>query len=315
MGKTLEGLSFASTNGANAATEGFAFAVSPMTEKILLNPGDSYSSSFMVYNPVEYTDDVDYSIEVVGYYVDENYGNVFEKCEIYCEMTDWITINSPTQGVLSPGEKHTINYTINVPSDAPGGGQYASIKVDGNAHVEGEDANEESNKDEGEVSSSVKEIKSIAYIIYAEISGDTIRQGDIEEISVPSFLLSGNIKGASSIKNIGNVHGEAKYKLQVFPLFSDEEVYTNEEDPATATILPDRTRYEETAWDKTPSMGIFNVKYTVEFEGVTSEVTKMVIICPIWLLFLILFIIIALVIWGVVRAMNRKQDKKRNKES
>ena len=286
------------------AAGGYSFSVSPMKEKILLNPGDHYTSALTVYTSTEHDMDVKYKIEVGEFFVDENYNNIFAECGTYCEMANWIEIESPVEGVLKPGEKTIIQYTINVPEDAPGGGQYASIIVQGDPWT-GEDNGEE-DSDDGEVRSAIKEEKKIAYTIYAEVAGDVIRQGEITDVDVPSFLLSGDIKGTTAIKNTGNVHGEATYKLQIFPLFSDEEIYTNEEDPNTATILPDRTRYNETVWENTPGIGIFNVIYTVEFEGVIAQVSKMVIKCPIWLLFIIIFAIVAIVIWLVMKARARK---------
>ncbi len=290
----------------SAANERFVFSLSPMKEKILLNPGEKYSSALKVYVPQGDTADIKYKVEVEGFYVDEDYKNVFEKCNTYCEIVNWIKIESPTEGILSPGEEVIIEYTIDVPKDAPGGGQYASIIVQGDSWTEESDNDDDS--DDGDVTSTIKEEKKIAYTVYAEIAGDVIRRGEITDINVPSFLLSGDIKGSASVKNNGNVHGDAKYTLQVFPLFSNEEVYTNEEDPDTKTILPDRTRYEEIAWDGTPGVGIFNVIYTVEFEDVTAKVEKMVIICPIWLLFLIVFVIILIIIWLVVRYKSRKKQ-------
>ncbi len=285
----------------------YSFSVSPMKEKIMLNPGEKYTSSLSVYTSTNYDTKVKYQVEVDDFFVDENYNNIFSGCGDFCEMKNWITIDSPKEGILAPGEKAIIKYTIDVPEDAAGGGQYASIRIQGDAWT-GESEEEEEDTDDESVTPMVKEVKKIAYTIYAEVAGDVDKKGEILDINVPSFILSGDIKGISSVKNTGNVHGEISYKMQVFPLFSSEEIYTNEEDPVTRTILPDRTLYNETAWEKTPGMGIFNVVYTVEFEGVTGRVERMVIKCPIWMLFIIIFIIMAIIIYFVTRFRARRRD-------
>ena len=283
------------------------FSMSPMDQKIVLEPGDSYTSSLKIHNPGTHTTDVDYEVSVEPFYVDDDYTTIFEGIGNHGMIAEWIKIDSPTTGTLKPNETAEIAFTINVPEDAPAGGQYATVLV--SSHSKGQSGDG--------VSPTIDEVRRIGHLIYAEIAGDTVRQGEIIDAKVPSFLLSGNVMGASAIKNTGNVHGVATYKLQVFPLFSDEEVYTNVEEPETHTILPDRTYYNETAWEKTPEIGIFNVVYTVEFEGVTQEVSKMVIKCPVWLLFLIIFIIVAAVIWIVVRvrARGKKSGKKAEKKS
>ena len=297
------------------AEGGLAFSVSPMDEKIVLNPGDEYSSSIDVFVPTNYDNDIKYSIEVAPFFVDENYTNDFNNTYgTNNEMIKWITIESPKEGRLSSGEKTTVEYKITVPQNAPGGGQYASILVGANIWSDENSDENSNNTQEDGVSTGVKEIRKIAHTIYAEITGDVVRQGEITDVNVPGFLLSGNITGSSSVKNTGNVHGEAKYILQVFPLFSGEEIYTNEEDPQDRTILPDRTLYNETTWDQTPGIGIFNVVYTVEFEGVTQQVSKMVIKCPIWLLFIIIFIIVAIIIYFIVRAKNRGKKSRKSAE-
>jgi hypothetical protein len=291
-----------------AAEEGFSFALSPMEEKIVLNPGDEYTSSLRLYTTTEFDTGIEYQILVVGYYVDESYNNIYEECtDERCEMAKWIKIESPLEGRLSPGEEVTIKYTINVPKDAPGGGQYASIIVRADRIEDESDTGEDGGNGAKNVKSAIKEIRRIAYTIYAEIAGNIVRQGEITNTSVPSFLLSGDITGSSSVKNTGNVHGEAKYKLQVFPLFSDEEIYTNEEKPVGRTVLPDRTLYNEITWPNTPTFGIYNVVYTVEFEGVTAQVKKMVIKCPVWLLFIVIFAVISLVIWLILQIKRRRE--------
>ena len=275
------------------------FSVSPMNQKIVLNPGETYYSSFKITNPATNDFNFLYEAEVTPFYVDSDYGVIYENNGDYNQMVDWITIENP-EGTIVPNNTNELYFSIKVPENAPAGGQYAGITITSR------------NDDDPEGNSiNIKARYSIAHIIYAEIAGTTSLGGEIIEASVPSFLISGNISGSSLVKNTGNVHGTAVYKLQVFPLFSDEEMYTNEEDPVNLTILPDRARYAETVWEDTPAVGIFSVVYTVEFEGITAQVSKMVIKCPIWLLFIIIFVVFALIIYFVMRVKTKKKATKK----
>lgn len=288
------------TRGIEEADNKVGFTVSPLTESIVLEPGSSYSSSIKVSNPGTSQNDIQYEVEVQPFFVDEEYNTIFEDVGNRSLMTNWITIDSSKNGVISPNETNEVIFTINVPSDAPAGGQYADIRV-----VSANVGNGEEN------GSAIGEKIAIGHLIFAEVAGDTVRQGEIITAEVPGFLLSGDVKGIATIKNTGNVHSAATYKLQVFPLFSNEELFTNEEDPDKKTILPDRTLYNETVWEKTSSIGIFNVIYTVEFEGVTTQVSKIVIKCPIWLMFIILFVVFLLIFYFVVKIKNRKKATKK----
>lgn len=298
-----------------SAERGVAFTVSPMKEKMVLNPGDEYSSTINLSIPVGFENDIKYTVEVAPFFVDESYNNDFNNTYgTINEIVKWISIDTPKEGRLSPGQSTTIIYSVDVPEDAAGGGQYAAVLVTAKEWSEGYEDN--SNDENGKVKASLTEEKKIACRIFTEITGDITRQGEIVDINVPSFLLSGNVTGSAAIKNIGNIHGNASYRLQVFPLFSDEEIYTNEEDPDEKTILPDRTLYNETAWEQTPSIGIFNVIYTVEFEGVTTQVSKLVIKCPVWLLFIIFAIIAGIIIWIIMRIRARgKSGEKLEKKA
>lgn len=290
--------------GDKTYAEGIGISMSPPNQKIVLNAGESYTGSFTVSNAQTNDGDFRYVVEVKPFYVDGDDNIIYQDTEGYNQIVNWTKVN-PVSGVLPLGGSEKIDFTINVPSNAPAGGQYMAITVTSNlGKTKGDD-------EENELGLNMTQNISMAHIVYTEIAGTTIRQGEIQSADVPSFLLNGNITASSTIKNTGNTHGTAAYKLQVFPLFSNEEVYTNEEKPDEKTILPDRSLYNETVWDKTPDVGIFNVKYTVEFEGVTTEVSKLVIKCPIWLMFIIIFVIFALVFYFVARARARKKAAKK----
>ncbi len=268
----------------NAAT----FSVSPMNQKIILKPGEVFEGSFKVSNPASSTEDFNYKIEVQPFYVDGEYNPVYTETGDYNQIVEWVTVKNP-KGTIAPNGVVTVYYQIDVPADAPAGGQYTSLTTMQDLS--------------GEASAGVNiaTVPAIAHIIYAEVAGTTERSGEVVSIDVPSFVFGGGLSAKSSVKNTGNAHGTAKYTLKVTPLFSDEPVFTNEEDPTTMTILPDRTYYNETVWPDTPFFGVYNVVYNVEFEGISKEVSKMVIICPIWLMFVVIFGVALLIVWIVAK--------------
>lgn len=287
------------TPNAVAENKSVAFTMSPLSQKLILQPGETYTGSFRISVPSNQENNFNYTTSIQPFYVNEDYQPIFDNVEDYSLMKDWITIDSNKTGVVAPNTSTEIIYTIKVPADAAAGGQYAAISVSNNANNDTENNN----------TVGIQEQIAQAYTIFAEITGNTMKQGEILNVSVPGFLFSGKIAGSAEIKNTGNVHGNAKYTLQVYPLFSGEEVYTNEENPDTKNIMPDRTYYNTTAWDDTPWFGIYNVVYTVEFQGVTNQVKKMVIVCPVWFLFIVIFVIIALVVWLLSRSKSRKSKR------
>lgn len=279
-------------------------SMSPLNQVMVLFPGETYSGSFDISNPESNDTDFAYIVSVNPFFVDEEYHIYYAETGKLNQMVDWITVGNK-EGILKPNQATTIDFTINVPNDAPSGGQYAAITV----------YSKEADSTTGDgMGIQINQTIGMAYIIYAELAGTTERHGDILEVDVPSFLFSGDIYGSAAIKNTGNVHSQATYTMQIFPLFSSEEVFTNEEKPDTDLILPDRILYHETKWDDTPWFGIFNVVYKVEFEGVTTEVKKLVIVCPLWLLFLILFLIFLVITWFFTRSKSRKGSKKSKSE-
>ena len=93
-------------------------------------------------------------------------------------------------------------------------------------------------------------------------------------------------------------------------MIGDEEICTNEEEPDLSLILPETERFHAQTCNL-PIAGIFRVKQTVKIFGETSIVEKTIIVCPIWLLFIIIFVVFALIFYFVAKAKARKKAAKR----
>ena len=278
-----------------AAFASESFSLSPMYDMITLTPGETFESSFTIVNPVGNTFDFYYQLAIEPFTEDESQNITAKENGHYTDMKDWIELPK-TEGVVAPNSSETVPYRIHVPLDAPAGGQYASITVG---------SKEDTAAEEG---FSIHEVFQMGYLIYAEVAGETVRKGTITDVTVPSFLFSGNIFGSALTKNEGNVHSASTQVLQIYPLFSNEEVFTNEENPKTLWIMPGNASLSKVTWEETPSVGIFHVIYNVEYEGVESKVDKIVIVCPLWLLFLIILALF-LLIFRILSAKKHKSDK------
>ena len=280
-----------------------AISISPTSQRIILTPGEKFTSGFSIINPNDAKDNLEYVASVGTYSTakgsdsNDDYGAVdLSSISEMNEVMNWTTIDNPT-GVLAPNESKTLSYTINVPKNAPAGGQYMTILVKENPDKVTATESDGSN---------VKEVMQMAFIVYAEVAGDTKRDASILENNMPSFLLNNKLEATSRVRNSGNVHTDAEYTLQVWPLFSDEEICTNEEDVSSKLVMPNTERYHvETC--ELPTVGIFRAKQTVKIFGETSVVERTIIVCPLWLLFIILFVIIALIVWIVIRVRMRKR--------
>ena len=283
--------------------------VSPPTERIILTPGEKYEGSVTVSNSANATRDLKYSVRIgsFGLGKDENGRTDYNSTDIdtitgYNQIMDWISLGKKN-GSVPPHSSDTIPYTIEVPENAPAGGQYLSIVI--------RDDTKEDDESSGNVT--IQNVIEFAVSLLAEVTGETVNEGAILDNSIPTFLLNNQLTASSLVKDEGNVHTDAEYVLQVWPLFSDEEICTNEEKPDISIVMPEAERYHVQTCNL-PSIGIFKAKQTVKIFGETSVVERMVIVCPLWLLFLILFVIVALIIWIAMKMRGSKKQKRTGDE-
>ena len=292
---------------ANAAEVSNTMTVSPPTKKVILEPGEVYTDTIKIANSNNSKRDLKYTVHVGSFSQSksedskDDYGTVDHIARSnYNQMMDWITFDKES-GTVAPNGTDTVTYSINVPENAPAGGQYATILV----------RDESGDGDGGSGNVSIQSVLQFASIIYAEVAGETKEVGSVVENSVPGFLFGGPLTVSSMVKNEGNVHTDAEYTLQVWPLFSDEEAYTNEEEPMTSLILPESEKYNTQTWEDAQAIGIYKVKQTVKIFDNESIVEKTVIICPLWLLLIVVFVVVAIVVWLVMKSRGKKGSRKR----
>ncbi len=278
--------------------------VSPTKQKISLAPGSSYVGTFKVQNVG--AAEFNYSVYATPYsVVNENYSPNYEGLTNYTQIAEWITFDTKTAtGKLQPGTSVDVAYTVNVPKDAPAGGQYAALMAQ---TEDGNDAN-----------ATVAVVHRVGMILYAAVPGDTRETGEIIKNTVNTFYFNPPLTVSSLVKNTGNVEQTATYNVKIYPLFSNEAVFSTEEKDdkeKQLDIIPDTSRFNSITWEGAPRIGIFSVEQTIEFAGQVSTNKKLVLICPLWLLFVIFAMLFFIIFWLVSRARDRKRQATRSSNS
>ncbi len=285
-----------------AAAEGVPPAfiqITPTKQKVSIEPGGSYTSSMKVQNIGE--GEFNYTVEAVPYsVVDENYTQNYNNVGTYSRIAEWITFDEKAKsGTLAAGESADVNFTVNVPKDAPAGGQYAAIMA--------------STGDGSSEANNVRTISRVGMIFYASIAGETRKEGSVVSNSIPSIVFEPPLTVTSLVENNGNVEATAEYTFKIWPLFDKETIYNNEDNKGSLDVMPETRRFGTMSWDGAPRLGIFWVEQTVSFLDQVSTNKKLVFICPIWLLFIIFAIIFFMIFWLISRA--RKRSGKESKVS
>lgn len=298
-------LVFVSMNGAAfAEAPTTSLTLSPMTQRIILTPGETYVGTIKVINSASSTAPMKYEATIGAYSPassdgKDDYGSFDVTTRTnHNIMMDWTTIDRP-EGTLDPNQTELLTYRIQVPESAPVGAQYISILVS-NATQSGDGNNSGMNID-----SKVQ----LASIVYANVAGKTVEKGAIIENSAPTILLGNKLEATSRVKNEGNIYTDATYSLQVWPVFGGDDICTNEENPETSLVLPGTERYHIQSCDL-PMVGIFNLKQTVTIFGEESVLEKTLLVCPIWLMVVVLLAIAGIIVAIIFVIKKNKKSKK-----
>lgn len=274
--------------------------VSPAEQDLELEPSQIYTGSFTVENVGRQA--FTFNLSAHPYQVSgPDYTPVFTTETAYTTLSTWITF-AANDLELAPGESTEVTYQVQIPADAPGGGQYAAIIV------ETHDAND---------SSAVRIVSQIAVLLYAQVSGEQRLAGNLLDHQLPSVLLGSPFTSIATVENTGNLDFDLVHTLTVTDFFTGRTVVNQDTVNSNGTsagiteqvVLPATTRTSILTWDDAPALGLFRARQTVSFLDESYEFEQVVFLCPIWLVGLIAVMILLFIIWLILRFCRRRQDR------
>ncbi len=269
-------------------------SISPSIQRSgTIDPGETYTNKISVVNISNETIDFHMSIEPFSV---ENitYAPIYSVKNAYTQVVNWIKFND-YKTHLEPGEMSEIIYTVDVPEDVPGGGQYAVLFAETDKPLDSEE--------------SIQKIAKAGTILTMRINGETRLTGRIVKTSIPGFLLAPPVSATATFENTGNVDADAKMSIKIEKYFSGEVIYDGTNDQLEKTILPDTTRDLNISWANVPRLDIFKVTLNTEFMGDAEVKTRIVIICPIWFMAIIILIILVI----VFRILAKRREDRRTR--
>ena len=280
--------------------DNYAFTLTPMSQNFDLEPGQTYTGTITISNPADATSDFAYQVTVDPFSVaGTDYAIDLATEHNRSMLTQWITVDEPT-GTIKPNESKKVTYTITVPKNAPAGGQYAALAVTSDNSAATNDG------------LSVQNVLEMASVIYANVSGETVHQGQILENNIPGFSTGiAPVTLSALLENTGNVHEYTTYTITVKDLFTGQVILPTSENDGrySEVIMPETTYYSQREISNLPAVGIVNVSQTIRMNGEVSIKESNIIICPIWFMLLILATLAALVTTIVLMTKKHRRRK------
>ena len=216
----------------------------------------------------------------------------------YTKISHWIRIKDDSGNyqdsvtfTMAPKQTKTISYKIDVPSNAPAGGQYATIFFESLDDQKSED--------------SIKTTTRVGMLIYANVAGELIREANIINVRTNSFITSDNLKVSYTVENKGNIDFQASTTLQVSSLFG-RQLYN---DTQLTTVFPDSSENVEFEWKDTPSFGLYNLHYKIRALDQTIEKNELILVASPFALIITGILIVVLILAIAYRARLNKTRK------
>ncbi len=192
--------------------------VTPTSQSLSLNPGDTYDGEYVVSNigSEAFRFEVYASpFSVVGEVYDHNY----TEDKTFNQIHRWVTFDQTEYSLpaksAETGDKApevVVKYHVNVPEDAPGGSQHAVLFSES---ILEEDEN---------AADGIKAKSRVGVRLAADIAGETKPGSEITEYKFPALYLSfggSRLNASGKVKNTGNYDFELLQKQFSYQIFQN----------------------------------------------------------------------------------------------
>ncbi len=296
------GISFLASAPVSAQSGDVVVSLRPSEQDVELTPGKTYEKSVVVYNIGKKA--FDFSVEASPYQTKDNsYEPDFFSENSYTKLSNWIAFEKLDFHV-EPSTSAEVNFTITVPDDAPGGGQYAAILI----QLSDADAD----------TSGVGIISQLAATIHGHVKGNAVRRdGGMISHNFPTIILGNAFTITSVFENTGNIDYRVTESWTIRDFFTNREYVgpdSANEDGYTygtlsAAVLPNTERTIKLNWQDSPAFGVFRVEQTISYFDQTETYSHIVIVCPIWAIVLVGIFIIFGIIWLIAHIISRRSNR------
>jgi hypothetical protein len=187
-------------------------------------------------------------------------------------LAQWITLDSPEEISLEPGEERVVKLTLRVPEFAEPNEQIAGIVVERRQAVE--------SQDDGQFKINV--LPRAAILITQRIPGQATRDLSILELSQTWADKDPNKVFRLRVKNQGNVHLQPEGEIRIVDVLNREVGVLP---LRMATVFPEEVKDTREIWKKPPLLGYFKAKATVTYtkdKSVSREI-RFFIFPPWWM--------------------------------
>ncbi|MCL2174136.1 hypothetical protein FWH58_02495 [Candidatus Saccharibacteria bacterium] len=258
-----------------------SMTLSPAKDYADLEPGQRFDGSFKIINSG--SEPFDFRVYVKPFAVGADCVDQYEESGDFNIMTRWINFDQNNYYDIQPDQTQVVTFHVDVPKDAPAGGQYVVIFA-------------ESGNFDTQAGAAIGVERRIGYKFFANLGGENIESGKVESLKQKTWFWEPPIIATGKIRNSGNTYFVGEHRIEITTL-GGKEKYTGSQE---VDVLPDTCRRTEVTWEGTPSFGIFWVTNTVEFFGQEQfNSKKLVIVLPIYIV--VIFSIMAiLLIWALV---------------